>query len=298
MFGRNKNKQQGAGNKSGVPLNPFGKPSHNGNQGQGQGGQGNGNNQGQGNGNGNGGQGQGGGGGGGGGAPDANQQMMQFMKDQGLFDGVDMGKFAEAVRNGNAEDATAIFTHAMANSVRVAVIGAQRISQQAVARAVEEATNNATGRTTRELGLRELRAQLPFASQEASAPMVEGIYDQFLENGLDADTAVSNTIQYFEEQAKMMGKHFGMMEKPVDNTQLGGRGFGNTPSSFSTQNNINGTGDDDDVYDFVAALTSGQSTFEDLNSPVQRVEIVNDGGQGGGNGNQGDGSGGQGNAAA
>lgn len=270
MFGRNKNKQNGPGNKSGVRINPFGNPGHT-DKGK-SGGQGDDD-----------------------GKPkpppivtppDTNAQMMQFMKDQGLFEGIDMGKFSEAVRNGNADDATAIFTNAMANAVRVAVIGAQRISNTAVQRAIEEATNNATGRTTRELGLRELRTNLPFASAPETAPLVEGIYDQFLDNGVNPQEAVSQTMQYFEEQARLMGKHFGMVEKPVDNTQLGGRGFGNTPSSFSTQNNIDGTGDDDDVYDFVAALTSGQQTFEDLNRPVQDVRIVNDGKQS--DGGQGD----------
>lgn len=271
MFGRNKNKQNGPGNKSGVRVNPFGNPGHT-DKGKPDG-------QGDDDGkpkpppSGT--------------PPDTNAQMMQFMKDQGLFEGIDMGKFSEAVRNGNADDATAIFTNAMANAVRVAVIGAQRISNTAVQRAIEEATNNATGRTTRELGLRELRTSLPFATAPETAPLVEGIYDQFLENGVNPQEAVSQTMQYFEEQARLMGKHFGMVEKPVDNTQLGGRGFGNTPSSFSTQNNIDGTGDDDDVYDFVAALTSGQQTFEDLNRPVQDVRIVNDGKQG--DGGQGDG---------
>lgn len=267
MFGRNKNKQNGSGNKSGVRVNPFGNPGHT-DKGK-QGGQDDDD-----------------------GKPkppptvtppDTNAQMMQFMKDQGLFEGIDMGKFSEAVRNGNADDATAIFTNAMANAVRVAVIGAQRISNTAVQRAIEEATNNATGRTTRELGLRELRTNLPFAVAPETAPLVEGIYDQFLDNGVNPVEAVSQTMKYFEEQAKLMGKHFGMVEKQTDNTQLGGRGFGNTPSSFSTQNNIDGTGDDDDVYDFVAALTSGQQTFEDINRPVQDVRVVNDGNQGDGN---------------
>lgn len=214
-------------------------------------------------------------------ANDAKASMLAFMKEQGLFDGIDMTGFTEAVRGGDAAKAAEIFSSALQNTVSVAMIGAQRISAASVERAVAQASTQAVDTTTRNLALRELTTQLPFAADPAVAPVVEGIFDAFVEQGQDMATAIDNTNKYFEEQARSMGKHYGMMERPTGDTRPGSRGFSDLRGQMIDGQNYN-SGDDDEAYDFVAAFTSGQQTFDELNAPpTVRIDSNASGGAGG-----------------
>lgn len=215
----------------------------------------------------------------GGETPDPARAMRQFMEEQGLFANLDGAKLQEAVANRDIGEVTKFFQTTMADTVRVAMLGAQRIGNASEARAVERASERAISKTTRDTGLRLLNDKLPFTAAPATAPVAEGVFDAFMEKGESMTSAVEKTAQYFAEQARTIGSHYGMIEKPANDSQSGRRGFSASSAPSNNQNYNTGDrgdnrGDDDPLNDFVAALTGGNTTFDELNAP-QRVHVVN-----------------------
>jgi len=224
--------------------------------------------------------------------PDASAVMAEFIRSQGLYEGIDMSEFVNAVQTQNTAKAAEIFQLGMANAVKVAMIGAQRIVGSSAQRATETASESARTAVMRQMAMRELQRQLPFASDEALAPLVETTFNGFLTQANDdMQSAIDNTVKYFESSAKQMGRHFGLKEQPRGDARPGSRGFSDSRGSGNNMqndnDNNNGDGDDGE-YDFIAALTSGQQTFETMTSaaaPTGRAQPTPASNAGNNNGN-------------
>lgn len=193
-----------------------------------------------------------------------NQKSMQsFFKQSGLYDNVNVNELFEAISNNDADKATAVLHTLLENAATVALMGARKMSQAEVQKAIESAKDDFTKTTRNDLAEQQMHERLPFTKKKEVSPMAKTVLDGFINNkGMSVDEAINATEQYF----KSIGQEFGA---PIDasNDRPGNSGFRRQPAA----NQQNDNNSDENDQDWVNFLTSGNQQFVE-NSQQQQSQ--------------------------
>lgn len=190
--------------------------------------------------------------------------VQDFMKKNGLYEGIDIQKMMQAASSGDEEVFGAQLARMMENSVRVSTVAAERLTRAQVQAAREQAVNEAQSGTRNELAREQLHKDLPFTAEPALAPVADTVLNGFIAQGQSVAEAIKSTGEYFEATAKTAGQHFGMQVETPSGQRPGTRPFSQSRGG-QDNNNYSGPGQSDKEDDWVAHLTSGNETFESIN---------------------------------
>lgn len=186
---------------------------------------------------------------------DGNKELMEFFKAQGLFEQLDMQGFLKAVEAGDSAKAAEFMMQNLAATARVAMLGANKIAEAKIAKAVDESTRRASATVATELMTQALHSRLGFTSDPAIAPLAEQVLNQYLANGESADSAIEKTEKYFEGFALAAGQRYGLQPQLDSHGRAGQSGF----QSSRMQQNDNGENAREPA-DWLDVLTSGAVT--------------------------------------
>lgn len=200
--------------------------------------------------------------------------VNKWLRDAGLYEGVDMDAYFKAVSDGDAETATKMMERMMQNSALTALAGAEKIFNSRLQK-LEENTRDTTTKSVRsDLAVQEMHKQLPFTKEEAVAPIAKQVLEGFMGQGDDAATAIEKTQQYFDQTLRSAGEHLGY-EIETKNDRAGSRGFGDLRGRQNDNNS--GADSDDDDDDWVKTLTGGNVSFEEATGTAQQQQQQNNG---------------------
>lgn len=193
-------------------------------------------------------------------AEESNKQLVEYLQGQGLFDGIDMKGFVEAVNAGDAEKAMTLFQTSMLNTAKVSIGAANKLQEAKVARVSEDLMDRTKQSQERELAKRQMNDKMPWTKNENRSKLAEDVLNGFLDQGFATDEAIKNTHDYFKEMATEQGAKF---DNPPS-SKPGQRGFQN-----SNYNENSPEGNTAEPVDFVKMLTGDAQSYEDLNPPAK-----------------------------
>ena len=195
-------------------------------------------------------------------AEEGSAKIKDFFETSGLYKNLDFSKFLTAVNDSNVEDATVFLQTIMQNAVTSALIGAEKLTNAKVAKAIEAATDKATAVTRNDLAIEKMHQRFSFTNDVKVSPVAESVLNGFIAQGQSVDTALDSVEKYFQSTLEAAGKQFGFTKKPQGDTRPGKGGFADSNANLSQNDN----GDDErQTDDFVDILTSGNQTFETVN---------------------------------
>lgn len=190
---------------------------------------------------------------------DTRKVVLQAMRKQGLYDGLDLQEFMQAMQDGKPEAVEKFFATLMENAALTAIQMADQIAETKMQRMTQTATDTATQHTKKELLREEMFESLPFTKEGPIRKIAEQALDGFLEQGQDPREAIANVKEFFKDTAHFVGKHYGMQTKPQ-----GGNGLpGNRQFSDSRRMNNNDDDTDDNEPDWMSVLTHGAQQFQE-----------------------------------
>lgn len=176
----------------------------------------------------------------------ASEALANHIESLRLTEGIDMVEIGKGIAEGNYDSLNSAFSQLSANVYERAIMDSNRLVEAKVKTAVEDAVNQATGKTNANLAVRELNDALPFTKMPAFAPVAKAVFNQMMgEHDNDTAKAIESTRAYFKQSAELSAKDLGIQTAP--STGPGSNGFG--------KGSVNSGNDAGEETDWMAALT-------------------------------------------
>lgn len=144
-----------------------------------------------------------------------NQHFQSLNLDAGL----DVEGVITDIQSGKP-DALASYTEQLTKNVyRATLAQTSKMMDLKVAKAVEQATTQASGEFNSTLALNELNEKLPFTTDAAIKPIADGVFSRFIKQGKPVNEAIGLTKQYFERMFKMSGDYLDTVPADTGNSR-------------------------------------------------------------------------------
>lgn len=171
-------------------------------------------------------------------AGNPNEHMLKFIKSTGAFDSVNTQDFLSAMQSGDHEKLAEQLQALVIGAVSASLQGSNKLVTQAMDKTREELTTSVQRNTRKDLGLEQLREKFPKLAGDEYGPILETVYDKFLEtsNGNTAE-AIKQTGDYFKQFVEDTAGNFGLNLTAPSASR---RGSFNQPLATEVTNNNSG----------------------------------------------------------
>ena len=186
--------------------------------------------------------------------------LKEYLQGAGLYEGIDMQAYRQAVADGDHESADAIFKQAMFNASKAAIAASKKLMDAHIEAAKSETRDEVQASNKMELAVSEMQKKLPFTREEEFAPVAEGVLKGFMEQGFLTADAIKHTEDYFKTMAEKAGAKFPSADS---------KGMRSGKKGFNEQNENSQNGDmvdltDEPTLDYVDILTGGNQNYDSL----------------------------------
>ena len=188
---------------------------------------------------------------------DPNEVLMGYLKDQGLFTGIDVKAFTEAVREGDVEKATEIFQASMMNTAKISITATKKLIDANSSALSEQLNDRTTASQKYAMAEQAMHTNAPFTKDAVYQDMAKMTLQGYLDQGQTPEQAAKSTVDYFRAVAIAQGAKL----PQEGNQRPGQRDFKHTT------NNDNSHSDDTldpESIDFIDVFTGGAQTENDV----------------------------------
>ena len=182
-----------------------------------------------------------------------NQEVFdEHISSLNLLKDVSLEKITTDLNAGSTESLEKAFKSLASNVYSSALINTNKIMDQKIAKAVEQAVEQSKTSFGSDFALQQMNSQLPFTAKSAIAPMAKQVLEQFIKKGKSTEEAIAGVKDYFKQTASIFAKEAGLVIAPKN--RPGGGRFSETPLPNASTDN----GDEDPLPDFLKILGGEQ----------------------------------------
>jgi len=173
---------------------------------------------------------------------DPAEALQKHIEGLDLTAGIDLSKIQEDLQTGSTESLNSAFESIAANSYKASMMQMNKIMDQKIAAAKEQAVQESKASLDADSATREMHVKLPFTTDPNIAPVAKAALNQFLKNGKDLPTAIQLTANFFKSTAEKIS---GVSTPP---SNLDGSFNQNSNNEQNSNNNNNSNPSDHDEW--------------------------------------------------